>query len=278
MAKVTIALPTFNRASFLEDCVKSVLHQSFHDYEFIIMDDCSKDDTSKVAEKLCRIDPRIRYYRNNIHMGLPRSRNIAVGLSQADFVFFIEDDLILHHDCLEALLKAFGSLSSSGIRVGAVGPKLMKGNIRRYVRTQQKVAEVNKFTGMIRADFNINGGLVEVPTLHSCSLIYKAVFKDVGGYDYRRYKGTNFREETDFYFRTRRAGYKLFYQPKAVVSHRKVSVGGCRIPPFPSGYFEVRNHVLFITKFYGIMSIFMLPCYLTYVASHLGKFLAQSRQ
>jgi glycosyltransferase involved in cell wall biosynthesis len=43
MAEVTIALPTFNRAFLLEDCVKSVLCQSFHDYEFIIVDDGARD-------------------------------------------------------------------------------------------------------------------------------------------------------------------------------------------------------------------------------------------
>lgn len=277
VVKVTIALPTYNRASLLERCVRSVFLQTFGDYELIVIDDGSNDGTQEIVTKLSELDSRIRYHKNEVNMGLPKSRNIAVTLSKGDFVFFVEDDLTLHPKCLQNLIRTFNKLTSSKANVGAVGPRLIEESFRR-TKCRRRVVEINRFTGMILADFGMNGGLTEVPTLHSCSLISKAVFKDSGGYDWHRYRGTSFREETDLYFRMRRKGYRLFYQPAAIGFHKNVPSGGSRLPHFRGGYYEVRNHVLFLLKFWGIKTALMIPCYVVYVASRLKPFLSSSQR
>lgn len=274
MVKVSIALPTYNRASLLEECVRSVLSQSVDDYELIIIDDGSRDETSRIVEGLVRIDPRIRYYRNRANIGLQKSRNLAVSLARTEFVFFIEDDLFLYPDCLKFLCKSFNELLSSGIKVGAIGPRLIEaGSNRRRIGGIGPVV-IDKFTGMVITDFGLDCQMTMVPTLHSCSMISKSVFRDIGGYDYHLYTGTSFREETDLYFRARKLGYKLFYQPSSIAIHRKVSFGGCGKPRLREGYFEVRNHILFLSKSFGIASFFMIPCYLVSTVFRARRFLA----
>lgn len=126
---------------------------------------------------------------------------------------------------------------------------------------------------MITANWGIEvHGIIEVPTLHSCSLIHKSVFKTAGLYDYNYYKGSAFREETDFYYRVKRAGFKLFFQSTAITYHYPQSSGGCFLSPFRNRFFEMRNHLLFIGKFYGFKTLFMVPSFLLYSSARAIQF------
>lgn len=269
--KVTIALPTYNRAFLLKKCIMGILGQSFQDYELIIIDDGSEDQTMNIATSLCNLDSRIRYYKNDTNIGLPATRNIAVALSQGEFIFFVEDDLLLNYNCLENLMRTYDELTSSGINVGAIGPRLVDQRFKRNIKDQHMVFKISKFTGLIHTNYDISGRLLEVPTLHACSLINKVVFKEIGGYDSHLYKGTSLREETDLYYRAIRKDYRLFYQPSAIAVHKYISSGGCRLSRLRTGYYNVRNHIFFLIKFYRIRSILMCICYLTYIAYNFNK-------
>ncbi len=94
--------------------------------KYSIIDDGSTDETPIIVDELRKTIPRIRYHRNNSNVGLPMSRNIAVSLAKGDFVFFIEDDLILEPDCLLNLIDGFDCLAKEGHRVGAVAPRLIE--------------------------------------------------------------------------------------------------------------------------------------------------------
>lgn len=273
MIKVSIALPTYNRASFLEDCISNVLLQSFDDYELIVIDDGSTDETAKIMGKLANLDPRIRFYKNDINKGLPYSRNKAIFLSRGDFIFFIEDDLKLSPDCLSKLYKTFNKLIERGIKVGAVGPRLIDVFSKDFVKKSKDIVKISKFTGHINSNFNIDKVTeVEVPTLHACCLISKNVFRDVGCYDHNLYRGTFYREETDLYFRAIREGYKLYYQSNAISFHRNISSGGCSSLPFRTIYYSVKNHILFLVRFYGLRTFMMIPCYLVSLVSFIKNY------
>src|SRR5688500_14949354 len=70
---VTFVVPCFKLAHFLGDCLRSILDQDYGDFEIIIMDDCSPDDTAAVAA--CFTDPRIRYIRNPHNLGHLKNYN-----------------------------------------------------------------------------------------------------------------------------------------------------------------------------------------------------------
>lgn len=266
MNLLSLILPTHNRGSSLELSISSIVKQSFSNWELIVIDDASTDDTHHVVRKFMKEDPRISYYRNHSRQGQQKSKNKGVLLSKGQMVFFMEDDVILHTDCLLTLLKNFGELvqAQCDMHIGAIGPRLIeKHNIWR-----DKVVEVSKLTGYIYTNFNLySHEPIEVPTLHACSLVNKEVFRKVGGFDEKLYKGTAHREETDFYYRARRAGFHLFFQPEAIAYHLKNPVGGCHegVSRVLHGYYFVRNNLLFLTRFYGLRAMFMIPSFLLFV-------------
>ena len=74
--KISILCPTFNHEGFIEYYIESILNQSTKDFELIIVDDCSSDDTVSVIKKFN--DERIRFYQHNFNKGINATLNELV--------------------------------------------------------------------------------------------------------------------------------------------------------------------------------------------------------
>lgn len=103
--RVSVIIPTYNRARLLSRAVSSVLRQTYEDHEIIIVDDCSIDDTPQVIQSYA--DPRIRSVRHNRNAGLPTSRNTGIQMARGEYVAFLDDD----DECLPERLE----LQSAGL-------------------------------------------------------------------------------------------------------------------------------------------------------------------
>lgn len=88
MVKVSVCIPTYNRSDYLKYSVNSVLQQTYQDWELIVCDDGSTDDTSEVINSYN--DPRIRYIKHPQNIG--RSRNMRSGFDAATGKYFIKFD------------------------------------------------------------------------------------------------------------------------------------------------------------------------------------------
>ena len=88
---VSIVLCTFNRAHMVRRAIASVLVQTYRNWELIIIDDGSSDNTATVVLPLVKSDPRMRYLRHP-NKGLARSRNVGIGLAGGEFVTFLDSD------------------------------------------------------------------------------------------------------------------------------------------------------------------------------------------
>ncbi|MBX9687512.1 MAG: glycosyltransferase family 2 protein [Candidatus Obscuribacterales bacterium] len=92
---VSVCLPVWNGENFLESAILSVLTQTHHNLELIVIDDCSTDDSPKIIERLQAEDSRIKYYRNEHRLGLFENYNRCMSLSTGDFIKpFAQDDLL----------------------------------------------------------------------------------------------------------------------------------------------------------------------------------------
>ena len=87
---ISIGIPTYNRPIFLTQAINSVLLQTFQDFEIIVSDDCSTDNTSDVVHGID--DPRIRYHRTLTNLRPPRNWNECVRLAQGEFFALLPDD------------------------------------------------------------------------------------------------------------------------------------------------------------------------------------------
>ena len=88
--KVSVIVTTYNRASLLPRAVASVLAQTYEDYELIVVDDCSTDDTPEVTRTF--VDPRIRIVRHPDNRGHPAAVNTGIRLARGEYVAFLDDD------------------------------------------------------------------------------------------------------------------------------------------------------------------------------------------
>lgn len=88
--RITVCLPTYNRARYLVQCLGSILAQTFRDFEVIVSDNCSTDATPEVVGTFN--DPRIRYVRNARNIGVFPNMNQCLDLARGEYVCILHDD------------------------------------------------------------------------------------------------------------------------------------------------------------------------------------------
>lgn len=97
---VSIIMPSYNTAKYIGESIESVLSQTYHNWELIIIDDCSNDNTDEVIAKYLR-DERIRYYKNEVNSGAAISRNRALREAKGRWIAFLDSDDLWEKDKLE---------------------------------------------------------------------------------------------------------------------------------------------------------------------------------
>ena len=112
---ISVIIPTYNRATMVCDCVASVLATNYPDLEVIVVDDCSPDDTStRLAERFGN-DPRVKLIRNERNSFQAVSRNNGARLAKGEYLFFLDDDNLVHPEIFTELLAAFDAQPNAGL-------------------------------------------------------------------------------------------------------------------------------------------------------------------
>lgn len=100
---VSIIMPTYNCGAFIEETIKSVLNQTYDDWELIITDDCSSDNTKDVVSKYLK-DKRIKYNRFSKNSGPAAARNNSMKLAVGEYMAFLDSDDLWETNKLEKQL------------------------------------------------------------------------------------------------------------------------------------------------------------------------------
>lgn len=103
---ISIVLPVYNGAKYLRESIDSVLAQTYHNWELLIVDDCSSDETPAIALEYTQKDARIRYYRNEENLRLPRNLNKGFTLTSGEYLTWTSDDNRYRPDALEMMYQA----------------------------------------------------------------------------------------------------------------------------------------------------------------------------
>jgi glycosyltransferase involved in cell wall biosynthesis len=104
--KISICIPTYNGARYLEACLDSVLNQTYKDIEILVVDDGSTDATFEILERYAASDERIRLVRNENNLGLVGNWNRCIELAKGEWIKFVFQDDWIEPECLEAMLDA----------------------------------------------------------------------------------------------------------------------------------------------------------------------------
>ena len=105
--KVSVILPTYNREATLGRAIESVLNQTYTDFELIIVDDGSTDNTRQLVENIH--DDRITYYYVKINSGAAAARNYGIERAEGEYIAFQDSDDYWHSDKLEKQMKVMES-------------------------------------------------------------------------------------------------------------------------------------------------------------------------
>ncbi len=109
MPKVSVIIPTYNRANLLPRAIKSVLNQTYPNFEIIIVDDGSTDNTKNVVTEFQKKDNRIKYFYQTHFGGPPKPLNLGIHNAIGEYVTFLGSDDEFSPRYLEKLLKPFES-------------------------------------------------------------------------------------------------------------------------------------------------------------------------
>ena len=169
MCKVSIGLPVYNGAKYLEDTIKSLLNQTFNDFELIISDNASTDRTQAICTSFASRDSRVRYYQSAENRGAAWNYNNTFKLAKGEFFKWASHDDLCAPTHIEQCVKIFYRMPSvvlcyprtiiidgRGDVIGRFYDKLnvnFKEPHRRFKKTMLRVesGECNAVFGVIRS-------------------------------------------------------------------------------------------------------------------------------
>lgn len=105
IGKVSIIIPYYNTKDYIEECLHSVLEQTYENLEIIIVNDGSADDDTVFLEKIMPEDSRIVYIKSEKHRGVASARNIGLKASTGSFLYFLDSDDVITKNAIELLTK-----------------------------------------------------------------------------------------------------------------------------------------------------------------------------
>lgn len=103
--KLSIIIPVYNAAQFLDKCIQSILHQSLKDFELILVNDGSKDNSLEICQKYVTQDERIKLFDQE-NSGQSKARNVGIENTSGEYITFVDSDDWLDTDFYEKLVNA----------------------------------------------------------------------------------------------------------------------------------------------------------------------------
>ena len=134
---VSIIMPAYNAAKTIQASIDSVLVQTYEDWELIVIDDGSLDETLKLVECASGLDSRVRCYENESNLGVAETRNRGIELADGHWIAFLDSDDLWHRDKLETQMRF---ISEMGAVISYTGTSYMNesGSISNYILHTQR--------------------------------------------------------------------------------------------------------------------------------------------
>ncbi len=178
LPRVSICLLTYKRAHVLPRTIESLLAQSHGDFELIINDDQSPDDTEEVCREYERRDPRVRYFRNAVNLRYAGNQNAALLRATSDYVAIVHDGDVYRPDLIEKWIRALVEQPTAAIVFNALEAMDETGRVVRVYRSSYPplVRGIELFDEMIRRQGSPIFGIV---------MVRKPLILSVGPFDPR---------------------------------------------------------------------------------------------
>jgi len=167
---VSVIMPAYNAEKFIGEAIESILNQTFKDFEFIILDDCSKDKTWEIIQEYAKKDERIVAVKNEKNLNIALNRNKGVEMAKGKYIVWADADDISKPERIEKLFNYMESHPEVGICgsnfQGFSGDEVFE--VREFFEDDKRLRKnIFKFspvaqpTAIIRKECFINVGLFD---------------------------------------------------------------------------------------------------------------------
>lgn len=102
--KISVVIPVFNVEKYLEQCIDSVLNQTYSNYEILLINDCSTDNSLAICQKYERMDNRIKVINKAKNEGLSAARNTGVEMATGEYIYFLDSDDYIHKNLFKYVI------------------------------------------------------------------------------------------------------------------------------------------------------------------------------
>ena len=239
--QVSVIIPNFNGRNYLKDCLNSLNQQHFQDFEIILVDNASTDDSLSLARELC---PEIKTIVLSENFGFCRAVNEGIRSSKTPFVLLLNNDTVVDPDFVGALYEAIrgkekvfscasqmrkltdpSKMDDGGDFYCALGWAFARGKKDKPYENYEKAG---------RIFFSCAGA----------AIYRREVFEKIGYFDEVHFA---YLEDLDVGYRARIFGYENRYEPKAIVYHMGSGTTGSRYNEFKVRY-SARNNLYVVYK------------------------------
>lgn len=244
---VVIILVNFNGSDDTIDCIISLNGLTYKNYEIVVVDNCSSDDSIEDLERAKAIY-HFTLLKSNENKGFSTGNNIGIRYAlehNADYIWILNNDTLVEPGALEKLLTGFTYDKKCGITIGKIffeqnrnivwyaggafdpwTARTEHWNYGRIETSKQSICNVTFATGC-------------------CMLVSRQAIEKVGLFDEDYFL---YEEDVDYSYRMTTQGYKMVYVPEAVIFH-KVSASTGQASSV-SQYYSIRNKYLLIRKYF----------------------------
>ena len=195
---VSVVMPVHNALPYLDESVRSILGQTFPDFEFVILDDASTDGSAEALRRWARADARIRLFASREKLGLSGSSNFVVRRARAPLVARMDADDVAGPERLARQVEVFRG-GPEVVLVGALSEGIDSGGARVRPRDRWRLVRPSLFP----------------PFPHSSTMFRRRAFEEAGGY---HEQCVNW-EDQDLFLRMARLG-RIMVLPESLLLYR----------------------------------------------------------
>lgn len=245
MPEVSIVIVGYNSLAFLQTCIPTIYRQSFIDFEVILVDNNSQDETVKFVRNYY---PQIKLIENKTNVGFAKANNQAIKVSTGTYILTLNPDVELEDNFLHKLVNFFEN-SEANRRFGMLCSKMLRKDRKTIDSTGLILTRLRRFFD--RGSGQIDNGKFNKPAeVFGCcaaAALYKRdMLEDIRvAEEYFDEDFFLFVDDVDLAWRSQNRGWNAYYVPDAICYHQRYSCGYDRQL---TQYYSLRNRYFMIIK------------------------------
>lgn len=223
----SIIVPVYQVEPYLEECVDSVLSQSFRDFQLILIDDGSPDHCPEICDAYERMDSRVRVIHQK-NQGLSAARNTGIQAAAGTYVLFLDSDDILCHNALMQMAEYIRKYEAADLILGNIMYWQWQGGSETFVDYKQGLPDQPDAMSFLQLNLRYVEQHIQLPW-SACNSVYKRSFLLKNALRFR--EGLSGAEDVDFYLHLLRSVRKYVLTGVFLIKYRQNREGSIITTP-----------------------------------------------